>query len=89
MTHSTPYPPTANHARAQLLSAAEPMPRHQSLYARALLSHTSPTDSVKETSGDPEPNQGPSDVCTILQSDALPTELSPVLAVMRNASCQK
>ena len=44
------------------------------------------TDSVKETSGDPESNQGPSDVCTILQADALPTELSPVMAVMRNAS---
>ena len=47
------------------------------------------TDSMKETSGDLESNQGPSDVCTILQSDALPTELSPVLAEMRNASCQK
>ena len=46
-------------------------------------------DRVKKTSGDPESNQGPSDICTILQSDALPTELSPVLAVRRNASAHK
>ena len=31
----------------------------------------------KEKSGDPESNQGPSDCCRCLQSDALPTELSP------------
>ena len=29
----------------------------------------------KENSGHPESNQGPSDVCKCLQSDALPTEL--------------
>ena len=29
----------------------------------------------REISGHPESNQGPSDVCTDLQSDALPTEL--------------
>ena len=31
----------------------------------------------KRKSGDPESNQGPSDGCRSLQSDALPTELSP------------
>ena len=32
-----------------------------------------------KTSGDPECNQGPSDSCKALQSDALPTELSPAV----------
>ena len=32
-----------------------------------------------KTSGDPESTQGPSDSCKALQSDALPTELSPAV----------
>ena len=40
----------------------------------------------KKKSGDPESNRGPADVCTTLQSDALPTELSPVLVPGCSAS---
>ena len=41
-----------------------------------------PAHDCDEKSGDPESNQGPSDFCKLLQSDALPTELSPVLALL-------
>ena len=41
---------------------------------------------VLAKSGDPESNQGPSDVGATLQSDALPTELSPVLVLCCSAS---
>ena len=40
----------------------------------------------KSISGDPELNPGPSDFCKLLQSDALPTELSPVLQVVCGVS---
>ena len=41
---------------------------------------------LQQTSGDPESNQGPSDCCRHLQSDALPTELSPACSARQTLS---
>ena len=50
--------------------------RGDAVYFRFGPSHTKSTRQIlKDQSGHPESNQGPSDCCSTLQSDALPTEL--------------
>ena len=57
--------------------------RHLELYFFSLLNTFLSRDKESRVinslpSGHPESNQGPSDICKCLQSDALPTELQPV-----------
>ena len=66
-------PPSPRHVRRLLQLASTSLAT--CMFGSQVGRHTFPTTYTKNISGHPESNQGPSDCCRDLQSDALPTEL--------------